>query len=1103
MAEGIGGPVSSPLQPAKDVNTNDHSEAMFHQLDDFKKMMAADRMGFLYKRWMEHQCSDPGRRGQWRSQPVWGEGWQEREDNDKGGLWQLKIINFGFMWDAHGRLTNLATSGEALKGAGNQVVQRVQAAWTSKAGEAAAGRFTEFRDAAADYTAQVQNLGAQMEGAWHATRHVVKELADFANKSDLGGKPMMDRYGADGASDDHGNSERGNWSSRMDALNEAIVQGTYRWGPEAHEVIDPSIWSVDFSFGRVVQTPESVRQPGQVYIEADGSNMWSNEICNWLDDMAHCYFLTIGNFRRRVEETIRTVQEAWEKLNTQAGKITKDPFGKLSLGPAQGTGDDTKKSTDSGHDRPGTGNTGTAGTSGMGSTPVPPIAPPPMPPVQPAVDDTTNPSAVDGDVVPVVPQDQTKETVTIQDGDRKISVQSPDGEGHVKVTVDDGTGKPKAYDLDFSAGTGAPAQPGDGRPQTLPALETPSQQVQAGPDGKAVVHDGNLTITAERPPGTPDQIKITVDDGTGKPTTYLVDYADPANGTVTTQPGRPTAEPYPAPQSGFTDPSGQSGPAPGASAGFAAAPSGFADHSAAQQSGFSEPVPGAAAHFAEPMNGGRPDTGTSTQAGFTEPGFTQPTTGGFTDPSTPQQGGFTEPITADARRFAGTFPDATSGQQTGSLDPIGTESHAYAQPTSQQSAGFPEYAVDEAGRFAEPLNGGFTDPQSGFIDSATSADFAEDISVDGAGFVESETGGFADPSSAQPGFADSSAAQQAAGFPEYAVDEGRFAEPLSSGFSEPAGAQSGFADQESGFATTSPSSFAEPGDGDFGDLDDVRSGFAVSDTAAQGGGFPEPGAGDDFADQAMAQGAGFTDSGFVDPAAQSVASEGFEPVEQADVFDPAAAQAIDADSGGGFEPATEHEGGFDQGATAQASGIAAGPSIGDDLFRDWSTGLSDSDIDEYQSPESAPYERSEQLSQAEAWTEPEPSTGTAAQSLGFDVVSGDDSAMDSIWSTQGDLFDDSEPRDVSGEEIAPAAGEAGLAAVPDNGQSQPHPASPATAGGGMGGMPMMGMGGGGGGGNNDQERGPSAWSTTGDLFDDGPMSAADRISTVLDDDEQR
>jgi hypothetical protein len=130
--------------------------------------------------------------------------------------------------------------------------------------------------------------------------------------------------------------------------------------------------------------------------------------------------------------------------------------------------------------------------------------------------------------------------VEIKDGDRTIGVQSPDGQGHVKVTVDDGTGKPKSYDLDFgdptrtTPGTGQPPA-GSGAPQTgtpdsgagQPAGSTP---VQAGQDGKCVIKDGPLTITAEHPPGSADTVKVNVDNGTGAPpTTYTLDYADPAN----------------------------------------------------------------------------------------------------------------------------------------------------------------------------------------------------------------------------------------------------------------------------------------------------------------------------------------------------------------------------------------------------------------------------------------------------------------------------------------------------------------------------------------------------------------------------------------------
>jgi hypothetical protein len=1075
VAATVGAQVDSPLQPAKDVNTGDHSEAMLHKLDDFKKLMAPDRLGFLYERWRTHPCADPARKGQWGSQPVYGQGMQEREDDPKGGLWQLKVINWGFMWDARGRLDNLHTSAEGLQTAADQVFQKIHAAWTSKAGDAAAGKFNDLRDAARAYAQDLETLGSQMEGAWRATRHAVEQLADFPNKSDVGGKPIFDRYGADGASDDNGNESRGDWSRRIDEIDRALRNGTARWGVSAHEVIpDDTVLELG---GHVDQTPETVRWAGQVYL-TDGDNMWADQACHWLDDLTHCYFLTIGNFRRRIEEAVEQVKTAWDAVNSKSIALVGDPFGKLSLSASQGSGDDKKNPddgkknpNDSGGDRSGNGSTGTGstgtgstgnGSTGTGSTPLPPVQPPPMPPVQP-VDDTTSPSDAGTDPLvdppPGLPQDQPKdqETVTIQDGDRKISVQSPDGEGHVKVTVDDGTGKPKTYDLDFGAGTGAgtgtPAQPGqtlpgqpdDGRPQTLPAQETPPgqgtpavqepadpvQQVQAGPDGKAVVQDGNLTITAERPPGTPDQVKITIDDGTGKPTTYVVDYSDPSNPSAaqqagfTGQPvqgGRPAAEAYPA-----GDPL-TAGPRVAQPASFAEPVNGgFADPATPQQAGFTEPLSAEARGFAqqaasgfaeqmnggfadsetgrqsdfagrhaEPVDGGAPSTGTSTQGGFTEPVSTQ--SQGFAQPAADpaHQAGFAEPVSGDVRRFVS---DAATGQQTGSLDALG------------QGNGF-----DQPGTSTAPQSAGFTEPLAG---------------------------GFADEPAYLAGFDDQTA-----------------------GFTEPA---------DDGFAT-------EPA-----------------------------GQPDEFTDPAAR------------PAVPDPAIGGFQPAVQPDVFDQAAAQAIDGDQ------ATP----FDQGvATAQASGFAAGPSIGDDLFRDWSTGLSDSDIDEYQSPETAPFERSEQLwtepepePEPEPQTEPEPATdleaaleagpetdletepeteqppiGTSAQSLGFDLDTADDSAMDSVWSTQGDLFEDSP--DTGGEQIAPAAGEAGLAAVPDNGAGQPPPPNTATSAGGMGGMPMMGMGGAGGGGNTDQERGPSAWRTAGDLFDDGPLSAADRISTVLGDDER-
>jgi uncharacterized protein YukE len=110
-------------------------------------------------------------------------------------------------------------------------------------------------------------------------------------------------------------------------------------------------------------------------------------------------------------------------------------------------------------------------------------------------------------------------TVTIDDGDRTIGV-SDAGEGHVTVTVTNASGATRTYDLDFDAASGL-SRSTDGEPAPEGV-----EQVSARTDGKCVMRDGDVTITAERALFAPDQITLTVDDGTGKPTTYTVDFPD-------------------------------------------------------------------------------------------------------------------------------------------------------------------------------------------------------------------------------------------------------------------------------------------------------------------------------------------------------------------------------------------------------------------------------------------------------------------------------------------------------------------------------------------------------------------------------------------------
>jgi uncharacterized protein YukE len=96
---------------------------------------------------------------------------------------------------------------------------------------------------------------------------------------------------------------------------------------------------------------------------------------------------------------------------------------------------------------------------------------------------------------------------TIKDGNRTITVGQPDARGRSKVTIDDDEGEPREYEVDFT-----PDEPG----------ETYEDGVIKAVDGKAVIQDGDASITLEQPPGQSAQMKMTVDDGT--PTSYDFDF---------------------------------------------------------------------------------------------------------------------------------------------------------------------------------------------------------------------------------------------------------------------------------------------------------------------------------------------------------------------------------------------------------------------------------------------------------------------------------------------------------------------------------------------------------------------------------------------------
>jgi uncharacterized protein YukE len=164
---------------------------------------------------------------------------------------------------------------------------------------------------------------------------------------------------------------------------------------------------------------------------------------------------------------------------------------------------------------PGAGGPG-PGAAGPG--PGEAVMPPPQPNPRPAPEPAPRPAPVEPAAAPDPVQPAADgESVMIRDGDRAISVTSPDGEGHVKVTVETGDARPKSYDLDFDAASGMGPRPGE---------DPGTENVPAGTNGQCVIRDGDLTITAERPLFDPGTIKLEVDDGVNEPTTYALDFED-------------------------------------------------------------------------------------------------------------------------------------------------------------------------------------------------------------------------------------------------------------------------------------------------------------------------------------------------------------------------------------------------------------------------------------------------------------------------------------------------------------------------------------------------------------------------------------------------
>jgi hypothetical protein len=230
-------------------------------------------------------------------------------------------------------------------------------------------------------------------------------------------------------------------------------------------------------------------------------------------------------------------------------------------------------------------------------------------------------------------------------------------------------------------------QPGTGASGAIP--------VHAGPDGHAVIHDGNTTITVDTDPRT-GEVKLSVADGAGKPETYDINFED-KTGASGANPGLPHT-----PVNTLIDQRGPGfGPGSGGYVGYGQDQGGYPGYGPGYGSGggegypagFPGPAPEHGGHFNHPGYAAEPGFGPQHAGGF----GAEPLTG--TNPAAADPG-FTAPAAADPGR------PADLGVPAGQADPGGNPGPPPERPvwTQPAAAAPPSFAPGYDPGFAAPAH---------------------------------------------------------------------------------------------------------------------------------------------------------------------------------------------------------------------------------------------------------------------------------------------------------------------------------------------------------------------------------------------------------------
>lgn len=546
---------------------------------------------------------------------------------------QLREIDFGAFREDARRLEGVHGVLLDQTDTMNQAFQSAKQTWKGQAADSAGAKVGTFTGGGTTLANETEALGGAITPAVDGIQQAVREYSKFV--LDLG-KDLKCADKSPEEAKDEVRKARGDL--QMSDLGDVGIDDVFSgaWAIVKNAAIGFILGGpIGGALGQLVGAADAAGEIRQGIID---------DAKKWLDTAFTPEFDTKHNeFKQQSTGTQDTVQQAYDQL-LQKTELTDDPFAGLNEGGDGSNGSGQQSTNPSAQqvsgDSGGGGGGGSAGGGGGGGA---------MPPgggsaTPPGGGGATPPEAGDtgpgqpgggGSNMPGAEPDTPgaeQDTVSLGNGDDKVTVAEPNEEGTTEVTVIGQDGQPKTYEVAFGEGqedsasgelasggrgpgagsipgeTGAgPAGAGAGQAGAEPGRPGEShERITPDEDGKAVIREGDRTITLQQ--GEDGELQVSVDNGDGRPPAeQTVAFSDDAGPAGAGMPGTaPDADPGSTPPGSPHPDQGVAGAAPaGGIPGGEGAPLGAAgaDQSVGTdaQGGVAAAAPSAAPSMSEPQ----------------------------------------------------------------------------------------------------------------------------------------------------------------------------------------------------------------------------------------------------------------------------------------------------------------------------------------------------------------------------------------------------------------------------------------------------------------------------------------------------------------------